>query len=284
MKRLPAKKAYLIFYAFDIILLLIVGLFLLPFSKGKNIPDFQNGEFLAPKEREALTEIRIIDRKAMFSITMTKDGDRWIGTDSNSNNTFFWPCDSRTVENFINEMTATTKWTKKASNVTSWKKLGVDSGNAVEVDFRSQSKTITSVFFGSGDHLSGEVYFRTAENSTVWQSKTAADVFLYDKTASFWADPYLVPLCASGLTSKEGDSELRRGELAYIRPGDHVKPVKVIKKFFDSGMSAIYSFYEKEDQIVVIPEFSGNDYLSKLNYRFTISRWTYDKFIRELEK
>ena len=283
MKRLPANKAFLIFYGFDIALLLVIAVFLLPFSRSKNQPKTLKSAFIDSSLKNEVSEIRILDKKNKVRISLYKLSDMWVGTDSFSNDTLYWPAEDKSVANFIEEMTKENTWTQKASNVTSWKKLGVDSSSAVEVDLRNDSRTLGSVFFGYGDDLEGQVYFRTSEESTVWQAKTDAENFIYEKTPSFWADPYLIPLCAR-LDSDKNDSGLRRGELAYIKPAEHIKPFNAVSKDLNSGVKAVYNFYEKEDQIVVIPEFSGNEILSKLNYRYTISKWTYDKFIKELEE
>lgn len=281
MKRLPAKKAFVLFYAFDIVLLIAVALFLLPFSKNNNVQKSTEGTFLDPSVKKDITEIRILDKKSKCRISMFKIDDRWLGTDSFSNDSLYWPVDSKTVSRFLTEMSVKSTWKKKASNVTSWKNLGVDSANAVEVDFRIESKTAASLFFGYADDLNGEIYFRTSKDSTVWQTGTQAENFIYEKTPSFWADPYIKPLC---LRSQSEDSEkgLRRGELAYIKPAEHIKPVKTVEILFDYGCSGVYSFYEKDDQIVVIPEFSGDAYLEHISYRYTISRWTYEKLLKEL--
>lgn len=283
MRKLPANKAYLVFYAFDLVLLIVVAVFLLPFSKNNNVQKSKKAAFIDPEQLKEVTEIRILDKNAKCRVSMYRMDGRWMGTDSFSNDSLYWPADDRTVENFLSEMSRECLWTKKASNVTSWKKLGVDADNAVEVDLRIDSKTAASLFFGYADDLNGEIYFRTSKESTVWQAKTAVENFIYEKNTSFWADPYLIPLCIRNEGARI-DSGLRRGELAYIKPAEHIKPVKILKKAFDSGFTGVYSFYEKDDQIVVIPEFSGSDYAELISYRYTISKWTYEKFIKQLEE
>ena len=61
MKKLKTKKAFLFFYAFDIVLLLIVGLVFLPFSKGKNTSASISSAYLEDNG-DGITEIKIIDR------------------------------------------------------------------------------------------------------------------------------------------------------------------------------------------------------------------------------
>ena len=283
MKKLTANKAYLVFYAFDIVLLIVVAVFLLPFSKNNNSPNSKNAAFIEAEQLKDITEIRILDKNAKCRVSMHRIGGQWMGTDSFSNDSLYWPADNKTVENFLVQMSTEIPWTKKASNITSWKKLGVDASNAVEVDLRIDSKTAASLFFGYADDLNGEIYFRTSKESTVWQAKTDVENFVYEKNASFWADPFLIPLCIRN-KAENRDSGLRRGELAYIKPAEHVKPIKILKKSFDSGYTGVYSFYEKDDQIVVIPEFSGNDYAELISYRYTISKWTYEKFVAQLEE
>ncbi|WP_407399090.1 hypothetical protein [Treponema sp.] len=284
MKRLPTKKAFMLFYAFDIVLLIIVAVFLLPFSKNRNVQESIKTALLDSALEKEITEIRIVDRQKKYGITMYRMDDRWIGTDTESNNTLYWPVNQQTMERFFKAVTTENIWTKKASNVTSWEKLGVDTENAVEVDLRIDAKTAGAFFFGFMDDLTGDRFFRTSKESTVWSSQSSVENFIFGMLANNWADPYLVPPCISGMSPKDSESYLRRGELAYIKPGDHIQPIKTFKKYFESGNHAVYSFYEKDDQIVVIPEFYGDEYLRLLSYRYTISRWTYDKFIKELDK
>ncbi|MBQ0039128.1 MAG: hypothetical protein KBS64_01715 [Treponema sp.] len=284
MKRLAQKKAFLVFYAFDIILLLVIGILFLPFSRSKNKPSSMNSPFVSLKDGEEITEIKILDRHEQTKILMASTQWGWLGTDSWSDENLYWPVEEKTVRNFISEITRTGQWIKKADRTTSWESLGVDNGNAVEVILKSGSMTVGHVFYGLVDDLEGKVAFRTSKDSTVWQAESSVVNFIYEKDSSFWADPYLVPVCARNPEEAKNDAGLRRGQLVYLKPAEHIKPFDTMELEFDYGVKAYYAFYEKDDAVVVIPSFEGNDYLKSLNYRYSISRWTYDRFIKEFKK
>ena len=283
MKKLKTKKAFLFFYAFDIVLLLIVGLVFLPFSKGKNTSASISSAYLEDNG-DGITEIKIIDRskKSMVMMTCTEFG--WIGTDSMSNQNLYWPVEEGRVLRFLDAMKRKRMWEKKAENTASWKKLSVDKENAIEVVFSNGSRTCGHVFFGFSDDLENTIYFRTSKNSTVWATNDEVSLYLSEIDPSIWADPYLVPLCARYVGSADKVSELRRGQLVFLKPAEHVKAFDSLDVEFDWGVKAHYDFYKKDDLVVVIPSFEGNDFLRNLSYRYSISQWTYEKFIKENKK
>lgn len=281
MKILSRKKTLLFFYALDIFLLFIIAVFLLPFSKKNNTPESITSAFLDSVSINDITQIDIINKNKKCKINIYKFNNKWIGTDSLSNWNLFWPVDEKNIENFLLETSKISEWKKKATKPSSWEKLGVDSNNAIEIRLKNNSKTISSIFFGWTDELTEEVYFRTSKNSTVWQTKTQIEKYIYNKIPSFWADPYLIPTYINN--SSNYKIKLRRGELVYIKPAEHIKPIKVIKLNLNPEVNAIFSFYEKDENIVVIPNFFGDEYLKKINYRYTISKWTYEEFLKEIE-
>ena len=132
--------------------------------------------------------------------------------------------------------------------------------------------------------LENKIFFRTSKNSTVWAADDDVSHYLNENDPSLWADPYLVPLCTQPNEDQKKVSELRRGQLVFLKPAEHVKAFDTLDVEFDWGVKAHYDFYEKEDLIVVIPSFDGNDFLRNLSYRYSISRWTYEKFLRENRK
>ena len=115
MKKLTANKAYLVFYAFDIVLLIVVAVFLLPFSKNNNSPNSKNAAFIEAEQLKDITEIRILNKNAKCRVSMHRIGGQWMGTDSFSNDSLYWPADNKTVENFLVQMSTEIPWTKKAA-------------------------------------------------------------------------------------------------------------------------------------------------------------------------
>lgn len=283
MKIVSKKKALLLFYGFDIILFAAILLLLIPFNKNKSTRPEKSIESNFLSESEDVTELRILDRSRNKRIIMNRLNNMWIATDSDSNETLYWPCDVQTIENFLASMSKINEWIKVSDNVTSWKKFAVDNSQAVEITFRDHQRTVSSVFFGEYDNLRKCVAFRTSKEATVWETETSAVDFIFQSDSSFWADPYIEPVCITGKSLKDSESSLRRGELVYLKPGDNVKPVKVFSKQFDNGNKAVYSIYEKDGAYVIIPMFEGNDTINEISYRYSVSKWTYEKILKEYE-
>lgn len=285
MKKFSAKKGLLIFYGFDAVLILAVCFLLIPFNR-KNSPDSIFSSFIDSDEE--ILEIRISSRNDNIRISMENIDGNWIGTDSNSNDILYWPCNVQYVEKILKLANEKKQWNKLSENVTSWKNFSVDNSHAVEFSFHSKSKTIGSIFFGNFNELENKISFRTSKNSTVWEVESDFSNFAYETSPSFWADPFIEPLCVLPRKKGDKDSGLRRGELVYLKPGENVKPFNVVKRFFENGSIGTYSFYEKDKDVIVIPTFYADEqfdliyreYLKKISYRYSISRWTYDRFVK----
>lgn len=240
--------------------------------------------FLAPEAAAEISSVEIYDAQEGFRIAMEKCNSVWLGTDSDSNETLFWPCDVQTVERFLAESAKEHRLTKKAQSVSAWKRLGVDNGHARRVTFYGKDNLkIAAYWFAAEDSVTGTVSFRTAENQTVWETASRLSDFLCGRDASFWADPFIEPVCATGRTRAHSETQLRRGRLAYLSPSESVRPVKVEQRLFDSSVKAVYSIYEKDSSFIVIPSFfsAENEALSKISYRYFISQHTLDRFLEE---
>lgn len=278
MKHISSKKALLIFYGFDIILVLILMILFLPLSR-KNIPETSRMKFIC--NADEISSVEIFNARDKKKIIISKNDNVWIGTDDDSNMELNWPCDIQTIENFLSEAEKENFLYKKAEKVSSWASLGVDEKNSCRVSFfKNGSEKVSEFFFGIEDPVTERISFRTSKEQTVWETKTSVSNFLF-KDASFWADPYIEPLCIAdeGKTT----ARLRRGQLVYLSPTENIKPQKVISRIFSSTRKAVYSIYKKDDAYIVIPSFSSlekdENAIKSINYRYSISQWTYEKFL-----
>ena len=252
MKRISSKKALLIFYGFDIILVLVILLLFLPLSR-KNIPETSKMRFIS--NAKEISSVEIYNAKERKKIIISQKDNIWLGTDDDSNMTLNWPGDIQTIKNFLAEAEKENTLYKKAEKVSEF-------------------------FFGIEDPISERISFRTSKEQTVWEAKTFVSNFLF-KDASFWADPYIEPLCVTD--ENETSAKLRRGQFIYLSPSENIKPEKVVLKIFSNTNKAVYSIYKKDDSYIVIPSFSSleknADAIKSINYRYSISQWTYEKFL-----
>ena len=228
-----------------------------------------------------ISSVEIYNAQERKKIIIFQKDNIWLGTDDDSNMTLNWPCDIQTIKNFLAEAEKENTLYKKAEKVSSWARLGVDEKNSCRITFfKNGSEKVSEFFFGIEDPISERISFRTSKEQTVWEAKTSVSNFLF-KNASFWADSYIEPLC---VTDENKTSEkLRRGQLVYLSPSENIKPEKVISKIFSNTNKAVYSIYKKDDSYIVIPSFSplekNKDAIKAINYRYSISQWTYEKFL-----
>ncbi len=277
----------LFFYGFDAILLLIVLLLVLPFSR-KNRIESHRGYFLSPQNVQSVSVIKIRDCSTGNRVVLSRKGNVWTGTDSYSNETLDWPCPVGAVDKFLNLASQKRDWTLKAEKVSSWKKLGVDKKDCIEVDFVSSDPRTLSVAFFSRDSLDGDsVVFRTEESTKVWQCSKA---FVPSADPEVWCDHAIVPgslVEGSSADDGVGFTGLTRGALVYLTPGSHIVPDYKIRKNFGNGSSAVYSIYSKEDSYIVIPKFTApshfdgetRDAIEGCEYRFGISAFTLKRIL-----
>ncbi len=286
MSRLPPKRFLLLFYGFDILLLFVIVLLFLPLSK-RNIPDTIRLRFIENPDEIKIIEILLPEKETL--ILMEKNGDVWMGTDTDSNRKLNWPCDFQTVNRFLSEAAREMTLEKKAEKVSAWKNLGVDERSSCRISFYGKDGSrLSSYWFGKVDSLSGKIAIRTDADQTVWATETSLSDFVFNGT-SFWADPFIEPFCVAGEGDKAG--KLRRGKLEYISPSENIKPVNIVSRMFSNGNRAIYTIYEKDGSYIVLPSFfmgteSENETaiaIESINYRYSISQWTYERFLEEVK-
>ena len=293
MKRLSARQGILLFYLIDAVLLLMLVVSFLPLSRRQTAPSMQTA-LLNPNRAQDVASVTISvadesDAGGRTTVTLERHGSLWSGTSSVSSGTYSWPADMQTVARLFAEAVKITTVYTKADNVSAWKQLGIDDANAAVLTFRDERNDIVSqLFFGSGDSLSRRIFFRTWTKTTAYETDDAIASFL-SADESFWADPFVYPQCLTGADRAASESFLRRGLLLNIAPRDGLPVYAELKKDFGNGASARFFIYEKDDAFVVIPSFSAGpafgaaerDMLEKLNYRYSISAWTYERWAAE---
>lgn len=287
MKRYTGRQLALFFYGFDAILLLVVIFLFLPFSR-KNKAETHRDYFLSPQDVQSVTVIKIRDCSTGNRVVLSKKGTVWTGTDSYSNETLNWPCPQGKVEKFLDLASQKHQWTLKAEKVSSWKNLGVDKRDCIEVDFvSSDPRTLAVVFLGKNSLDGDDVIFRTEENSRVWQCS-----FPFSPSAEpeAWCETVIAPGALVEGSDADGSgifTGLTRGRLVYLTPGNHIVPDYKIRKNFGNGASAVYSIYRKEDSYIVIPKFTAPAHfdgetkaaIEECDYRYGISDLTLERML-----
>jgi hypothetical protein len=106
---------------------------------------------------------------------------------------------------------------------------------------------------------------------------------------SFWADPFLYPLCLTGLGRNEAELQLRRGRLENIRPRDGLVADYTERMSFGNGAELVFRIYRKDAAYIVIPALTPGpaatteerDAVQSINYRYGISGVTLDRLREE---
>ena len=176
MKRISSKKALLIFYGFDIILVLVLLLLFLPLSK-KNIPETSKMKFIS--NAKEISSVEIYNAQERKKIIIFQKDNIWLGTDDDSNMTLNWPCDIQTIKNFLAEAEKENILYKKAEKVSSWARLGVDEKNSCRITFfKNGSEKVSEFFFGIED------FKLTVVRSTIVKILMTLFVFLFVKESN----------------------------------------------------------------------------------------------------
>ncbi len=288
MKNISAKKGVLFFYLFDIVLLAVLLLGLMPFTK-KNKIHSMDSALLNVNHINDIRKITIAcsEDDDRHTVTLIRSGSFWIGTDSYSGKKYFWPADSQCVNNLIAVSSQVVKLYTKAEKVTAWKSFGVDDDNASVLSFYNEAGgTISSLYFGYNDGLTQRIALRTWIDKTVYETDNSIKTYL-TADVSFWSDPFMYPQCVTGYGRTKSESLLRHGTLLNIAPADYIKPVDTKRIDYENGAKGIFAIYEKDDEYVIIPVFTAGiaasdeerNAIQSINYRYSISKWTYEKFV-----
>ncbi len=286
MKKFDRKQTLIFFYGFDVFLFLIVLLLLIPFS-GKKSPDSRMYSFI---ERDMVNEIssfEILDLEEGICVEVSRVGRLWVGTDSNSEKTFRWPADGKKITSFLRLLSEERKVNKKTDNAALWHDFGVGSHEALCVKFFDFSgRTVSEIYVGNENSLERRVCFRDMSCSTVWDVDSSVFGIL-SSSPDFWCETGIFPSFL-----EEGDMNLTHGKLVYLKPSAEVVPMDVLTVNFANSSKAVFSVYEKDGACIVLPSFLAPDFYSDdekkavgmMNYRYSVSMQTYDKFKNYLRK
>lgn len=285
MKIFNKPKGILFFYAFDIVLFVVLGLTFIPMIKNKRTS--VNSAVLNPKYVNQVKEITIEIPSAQNdsqreSVHLEKIGECWIGSDTISGNT--WPCDSQTVENMISILSKTVRMYNKSKNKSSWADLYVDEENAKIITVCGENGTqFSKLYYGMEDGILRKIAVRSEGKENVLQTENDISTYL-NADASFWADPYLYPEIVTEYSRAQSETLLRRGKIISFN-SNGAEPDRTYIKAFENEATVYLKMYENSDNTYSVKveleasPFASPDKMkaiSKLHYSYSISTWTYD--------
>ncbi len=290
-------------------LVIIFGLsFIVKRNDGKSMS--VNTALLNPKYKSALSEIHIsipndeikdtdftgtVEERTM--LTLRKNGSIWTGETVNGSDKVIWPADSSTIENLIEYCTKLRRLYEKSSSAKNLDSLSVTEEKAKILEFiTNDGQSVSRIMFGKENPLTSRISVRSSSKLNVYEIENDISLYLNAKS-SFYADPYLYPVCITSFTQEEKVSLLRHGtindSLKEKNECVNLIPVNVLRKDFADGsgvkLKVYRTFGQQENTYTVIPEYTaaisaGNEEKSavlKMNYSYSISSWTYGKLLDE---
>lgn len=293
MRRLSKARGIIFFYFFDLALLLLLIISFLPFMRGKK-PVARDTALLNPAYRSGVSVIELSCREegsflGRRTVSLRRRGGLWLGSSSDGNGEFVWPADGQAVERLLDLASEIAKAYEKSASRKDWGEFGLGDGEAFTLCFYDSSgKVLSYLYFGNEDALTQRIYVRSSSGPTVYalDSKISG---LLSADESFWADPFLYPLCLTGLGRAEAESQLRRGRLENIRPSEGLTADHSARLFFGNGAEILFDIYRKDESYVVIPQLvpgpaaSGEEReaILSINYRYGISGITLGNLLEE---
>ena len=293
MRKLSARQGILLFYLIDAVLLLVLVISFAPLSRKNSVRSEQTA-LLNPNRAGDVSSITIsVPDESVATgrttVTLQRHGTLWSGTSSLSADSYRWPADAQSVANLFTAAQKITTVYTKADDVSAWKPLGIEDADAAVLSFWDERHSIVSqLFFGGSDALTRRIFFRTWTKTTAYEIDDSISSYL-SADESFWADPFVYPQALPGADRAASESFLRRGLLLNIAPREGLPETNVLARDFGNGALARFRIYEKDGSYVVIPSFSAGpasgsaerSMLESLNYRYSISAWTYERWLSE---
>lgn len=290
-------------------LIVIMGISLL-LKKGDGKAMSVNTALVNPKYYDDINEIHIsipetqnkdtdftgtVEESGM--LVLKKNGKIWTGEINAGTDKIIWPADSSTVENLIRYCTDVRKLYEKSSSVKNHESLSVTEETAKSIEvYTKDGKSVSKILFGKENPLTSRISIRSASRMQVYEMENDISLYLNVKS-SFYADPYLFPLCVTYFSEEEKSSLLRHGiindSLKEKRECLKSDPVNILRKDFADGSGIKFKFYrtadQKENTYTVIPEFTPSitasleekNAVNRFNYTYSISSWTYDRLFSE---
>lgn len=296
MRRLSKAQGILVFYLFDLALLALLIISFLPFMS-RNGPSAKDTALLNPVHKEKVSFIELSrGGGGIFSekrnVSLERAGAIWLGSSSDGNGEFVWPADMQAVRKLLDLSSSVICSYEKSSSRTDWEEFGITDSEAFFLSFSDSShRTLSSLYFGDDNPLTGRVYVRSASDVTVYEVDGGIQSYL-SVDESFWADPFLYPQCLTGLGRAEAEESLRRGKIENIRPRDGLEADYTGRLYFGNGAEILFGIYKKDSAYIVIPALTpgpaASDVeraaISRINYRYGISGLTLDNLLEELRQ
>ncbi|HAK68372.1 MAG TPA: hypothetical protein DEO40_07685 [Treponema sp.] len=271
------------------LLILFLALSFIPSAK-RNRPESKQTALLNANHISSIKSIKIegFEHGERQYVVLSKHGSVWEGYDSLTGSR--WPADLQAVEKCIENAASIVNVRTVASKSSSWKSFGVDDESASKISvFSEDGSVLTSLCFGKSDGLTRRISFRTSRDETVYETDYSLSPYL-TASSSFWADPFIYPQSLTGRSRKDSESFLRHGLLTEMNAED-LDFLWQGTKEFENGSEIRLKIYPLEENFLVVPEFrAGEDFteeekksLEEMNYKYTVSKWTYDAFVQEFD-
>lgn len=280
------KKILLSFAICDFVLLVLFASSFI-FKSKRNTIETRETVLLNAASLKSVSSIVITDGSSGGdSVTLNRNDSFWSGTDSVTETV--WPADSQVMRNLMDSLVNVRTVRVKAVSEASWEDLGIDDENAFSIKILDEkSEEILTLYFGHVDSLTQRIAFRTSNDSASYETDFEIRSFL-NASSSFWVDPFLFPVFLSGTASVNMQSSFRHGILMPIVPLPD-ETVNVLKKTFENGSRAVFSVYETDEDIIIVPKFYASqsasqteqDAVRSCNYRYSLSQWTYERILED---
>lgn len=197
-----------------------------------------------------------------------------------------FPLESQTVQNMIEKFSLIDSVYKKADGKSSFSSYNLEEDEAMIICFYDvNGEVLSKIYFGREDSISSRISFRTDSSDEVFEIDNSLCVYL-SSSISFWADPFVEPECLTHYSRNLAQQGLRHGKIYEISILPELKSDKTFTKYFENGSGISFDVFKTEAGIVVKPKFiSGplnsedeKKVFSEINYFYSLSTWTYEKF------
>ncbi len=277
----------------DFILLIIFILVILPFSKNsKN--SIKKSALLNPKYKSFVEKIEINfpqeNKEFSKNFIFYKEGNFWFGemfANQNDLNKIYFPLDNQTINNMLEKFTIVVNMYKKSESQKDFSNFSLQENESTNVTFYdSNDEILSQIYFGKEDDFTSRIAFRIPSANEVWETDNSFSIYI-NSESSFWADPFLEPQCVTRFSRNDAERGLRHGKILDGFLSDDFVSSENLKKYFGNGNEILYEIFKNDSEIFIkakfIPGIINSEIeknaLQKVNYVYSISEWTYEKFL-----
>lgn len=293
MKRFNKKQTILFFYTMDFILLVIFILVLLPFSKSsKN--SVTKSALLNPKYKNLVEKIEINfpqnNNENFKNFKFYKEGNFWFGempVNQKEGEEIYFPLDNQTINNLLEKFILIVNMYKKSDSQEDFSSFNLLENNSTCIIFYdSNDEILSQIYFGKENNFTSRIAFRIPSQNEVWETDNSFLLYL-NSESSFWADPFLEPQCVTRFSRNDAERGLRHGKILEDFAPNNFISSENLKKDFGNGNEIVYEIFKDNSEIFIkakfIPGIINSEIeknaLQKVNYIYSISEWTYEKFL-----